>query len=221
MNYKKLSLIFIVLSNFCSDLVYLSNNSSEICEAFFSEVDDVAQHLSNLINSEKKSICVAIFYLSNKEIFNALLSAAERGVKIIVVLDKRCVTPSTFKNFQKLFNAGVGLRVFKPVPNTKNIEALMHNKYCIFECCLQNKALLWTGSFNFTYTAQKYNKENALLLESPKLIEKYKLDFERLLSQAVDITEKKKFKRWLACAKPINRESFYKKTKRLIMDLFW
>jgi len=54
----------------------------------------------------------------------------------------------------------------------------MHNKFVIFSCNVGNKTLLWTGSFNFTKSAQLRNQENVVVLDDPCIIEKYEKQFE-------------------------------------------
>jgi phosphatidylserine/phosphatidylglycerophosphate/cardiolipin synthase-like enzyme len=41
-----------------------------------------------------------------------------------------------------------------------------------------------TGSFNFTYSAEKYNDENMLVIYNPQIAALYLVEFERIYNQA-------------------------------------
>ena len=67
--------------------------------------------------------------------------------------------------------------IYKP-SNTTIFSDIMHNKFVIFGKNISNKPLLWTGSFNFTKSAQLKNQENVVILDEQYLIQKYEKQFE-------------------------------------------
>lgn len=58
----------------------------------------------------------------------------------------------------------------------------MHNKYCIID----NKIVI-TGSFNWSYQAANYNFENIVVIESPEVAEKFKIQFFKIKKYAIPL----------------------------------
>ena len=54
----------------------------------------------------------------------------------------------------------------------------MHDKVMIID-----SQVVVTGSFNYTYSAEKYNDENLLVLYNPQIAEQYLAEFERIFNQ--------------------------------------
>jgi len=152
-------LIFYLLSLACwaQDIkVYFSPNGG--CqEAVISE-----------INKAKQGIDIAMYYLSSREIAQALVKAQENKVQVRIVLDQGQEIESASKSgylikhgFDKIrYHLGFGL---------------MHNKFAIID----GKSLI-TGSFNWTKTAEERNEENLLVISDEGTIEKYKERFNYL-----------------------------------------
>ena len=55
----------------------------------------------------------------------------------------------------------------------------MHHKVVIID-----GASVWTGSYNFTRSAEEYNDEGVLIIHSPALAERYLAEFERVYAAA-------------------------------------
>ncbi len=62
----------------------------------------------------------------------------------------------------------------------------MHHKFVLFEKNILDKSLLWTGSFNFTKSANSKNQENVLIVDDAYLIQLYSNHFTRLVKQITD-----------------------------------
>ena len=56
----------------------------------------------------------------------------------------------------------------------------MHNKFAIFAQNVKGKALIWTGSFNWTKSAHSANQENVVVLDSADIIESFRKQFKIL-----------------------------------------
>ncbi len=164
----------------------------KIKQAFFSPDDSVLKVLLYLINQEKKSIRLAAFSFTDGEVAQALLQAMDRGVNIEIVVDPGCMTDK-FGKITILQKKGLNIFVYDPEYKAGNkglITSIMHNKFILFESNVLDKSLLWTGSFNFTKSAHIRNQENVIVLDDSMLIDKYKMQYERLKTRVH--TKKKK-----------------------------
>ncbi len=69
---------------------------------------------------------------------------------------------------QNLRNKGIDIKI-------DHSEYHMHNKFGIID-----DRIAFTGSFNWTYTAQKHNQENLLVTTNQSIVEQFKSEFDRL-----------------------------------------
>lgn len=130
----------------------------------------VCKELLNQINNSKTSIDIAIYgWDSNPQIYNALLRAKARGVKIQMVYDtsSKSYYPE-LKNFVKLADKRA----------TDLPKELMHNKFMIFD-----NSRIVTGSMNFSSTGLSgFNTNCIFFINSKEISNIYKKEFEQMLS---------------------------------------
>lgn len=156
--------------------------------ALFSPDDDIQNTLIYLINNEKKKISTAIYTLTQKDVANAFINAKERGVCVEFVVD-RAYGSDRFSKVALLAKNRVPVWVYQMEP-TEQYNSLMHDKFCIFEDNIDSKSLLWTGSYNFTQSANLRNQENVVILENENLINRFRDQFERLKARSILISGK-------------------------------
>lgn len=188
-------------------LLFKQNNC--IAQALFTPQDDIAQTLIDLIENEKKSIKLAIYFITHHEIAAALAKAKlVNHVDVQIVTDSSHLENSSNCQAWYLQENDIELFIFDPTssytnnstnatadhPGLTNLDktkqrSLMHNKFFIFEQNLHDQTLLVTGSFNCTYSAQKYNQENIVILDNPQIIKKYCSQFDWLKSHAKSIAD--------------------------------
>ena len=115
------------------------------------------------IRATRRSLHVQAYYFTSAPLAQAVKQAKDRGVEVQVILDKSQVndkyTSATF-----LKNAGVPVFI-----DTK--PAIAHNKVMIFD-----GRAVFTGSYNFTKSAEKRNTENGLLIRDDAALVKAYLD---------------------------------------------
>ena len=145
----------------------------------FAPDDNVQDELIKLIENETRSIKMAIFMLTSKPITDALCVAHERGVKIAIITDNMCAR-ERWSKIHQLTKAGLAVYEYTPAATQSRANDLMHHKFVIFSHNIDNKALVWTGSFNFTQSAQVRNQENAIVLNDTDVVEKFTKQFKRL-----------------------------------------
>lgn len=156
--------------------------------ALFSPDDNIQNSLIYLINNEKTEILTAIYTITQKDVAEAFVNASKRGVKLEFVVD-RSYGSDRFSKVPLLANNRIPIWVCQSNPTDK-YNALMHDKFCIFSNNIENKKLLWTGSYNFTQSANLRNQENVVILENEFLINKFKKQFENLKSRSLLISGK-------------------------------
>lgn len=145
--------------------------TNEVPPALLSQINSIRDNVLKLINTARKSIDIAVYSIYDDEIFDALLEAKKRGVKIRIITDKLQATQSEV--VKKLYDSGFDLKISRGFNN-----GMMHNKYAIFD----NEVVI-TGSFNWSNNAEVYNWENLAVVSGP-YVKIYSEHFEKLYPQA-------------------------------------
>lgn len=140
----------------------------------FTPGDDCEAMIVRTIDAAAHRIHVQAYLFTDEAIAQALENASRRHLEIIVLLDKRersqprSVAPEL---------AGAGVRVL-----VDNHPAIAHNKTIIIDPGGLN-AIVETGSFNFTYSAEKRNAENVLIVREDRgLVAAYERNFQNRLA---------------------------------------
>lgn len=127
------------------------------------------------IRKAEKSIKVAAYSFTSKNIATALLDAHKRGVVVQVVADAKSNT-GKYSAVTFLANQGVPVRV-------NSNYAIFHHKFIVFD-----GRHVETGSFNFSAAASTKNAENVLLLWNvPELAAQYEQEWQRLWDESTDV----------------------------------
>lgn len=129
----------------------------------------VCHEVLNQINKSNSSIDIALYgWDDNPVIYNALVRAKARGVKIRIVYDT-----SSNSYYPKLSN-------FVKIANEKSTDSpkiLMHNKFMIFD----NSSII-TGSMNFAKTGfSGFNSNCILFINSKEIANMYEKEFNQML----------------------------------------
>jgi phosphatidylserine/phosphatidylglycerophosphate/cardiolipin synthase-like enzyme len=157
---KKIFLFFIfyLAANLCG---------AENIKVYFSPNGGCQQAVISEIRKALQTIDIAMYYLSSREIAQALVKAQENNVRVRIVLDQGQEIESASKSGY-LIKHGFDIRYHLGF-------GLMHNKFAIID----GKTLI-TGSFNWTLTAEERNEENLLIITDEATIEKYEDRFNYL-----------------------------------------
>lgn len=165
----------------------LADGQSKIREVLFAPDDNVQDLLITLINEEKESISVAAYSFTDQDIAQALINAQNRGVRVEVVVDGSS-SITAYHKASFLAKHRIPLWVYPSVKTEgkqKRPKGIMHNKFMIFKNSLLNRSIIWTGSFNFTRSAQNINQENVIVLDDPHFVEKYTKRFDILKQRSI------------------------------------
>jgi phosphatidylserine/phosphatidylglycerophosphate/cardiolipin synthase-like enzyme len=123
------------------------------------------------INKAQKSIDVAIYSFTSREIAQALVEAESRHIKVRIVLDK-AQKNERYSKSRYLISKGLDVKYHSG-------PGLMHNKFAVID-----GQVLLTGSFNWTASAEERNDENLLIILDKELSEKYADRFKRLWAES-------------------------------------
>jgi len=139
-----------------------------------------ADSLINFIAASKKSVDVAIYSLTYKPISDALIGKHRAGIPVRVIVDK---VESTASNsmVSSLVAAGVPVRYGVQVGT-----GIMHDKFII-----SDNALLETGSFNYTYSANTLNQENQVYLSNASIVSQFSSHFNAMWAASSTTLKKK------------------------------
>ncbi len=125
-------------------------------QTFFTEI---TSEIDSQLQSARESIKVAVAWITNEALLNILCSKALQNISVELILINDVINNSD-KGYDLNKLIGCGVKVYLASPDN-----MMHNKFCILD---NNKVI--TGSFNWTYTAEKYNTENIIIIEDSKEI---------------------------------------------------
>lgn len=122
------------------------------------------------IASAKKRIYVAVAWFTNDVLFKELLIALERNVEIKIILLGDILNRGEFG-----LDFGLLIQKKADVRFASSSQGIMHHKFCVIDDSVI------TGSYNWTYSANK-NQENIVLLNDPEVVKGYYEQYEKLLN---------------------------------------
>lgn len=137
-------------------------------DVLFSPNGGCCDRIVREIESAKKHIRVQAHFFTCRVIAEALIDAADRGVKCEMLVDKSQVGQRWAK-LPELAKGGVKIHVDKK-------HATANNKIMLID-----KTTIITGSYNFTRAADKENAENVLIIKNhADLFDAYIENYEKL-----------------------------------------
>ncbi len=135
--------------------------------AVFSPGTACREMICSAIRFAQEHIDICVFTISDNVITEEILRAHSLKKKIRIITDND-KTEDMGSDIEELENAGIQV-------TTDNTDAHMHHKFALFD-----RKKLITGSYNWTRSAALYNHENLLETTTPKLVDSFHYEFERL-----------------------------------------
>ena len=152
-------------------------------EVYFSPQGGAQAALEKLIDSARQDICAALYFFTSRPLSAAILRAHKRGVKIQVIIDGN--NESDYSKGYYLRQRGVDVRYARGLPKKAKKSkkrkyrvkkfGLMHHKFMVVD-----DKMVATGSYNWTASAEKWNRENLLIIKSSSLARKYIVEFKKI-----------------------------------------
>ncbi|MBN2331813.1 MAG: DUF1669 domain-containing protein [Deltaproteobacteria bacterium] len=166
----KKTALFLLLPIFL--LVVVSAAGATPVAVYFSPEGGAEQVLVEKIDGAKTSIRVAVYTFTNRVLAQALLRAQERGVAVSLILDGN--DESEYSKGFYLYKRGIDVRYARGRrrKGKKASFGLMHHKFAVID-----KKTVITGSYNWTASAEQWNYENLLIVNSVELALRYEQEF--------------------------------------------
>ncbi len=127
----------------------------------FTPAESCEQRLLSVIDSAQSEILVQAYSFTSRPIAKALARAQRRGVTVAILVDRER-EGERYGALDELRNAGV-----RVIPDDCCAKA--HNKVMILDA-----AAVFTGSYNWSASAEKRNAENLLLIRDRTLAARYR-----------------------------------------------
>ncbi|MBN1147604.1 MAG: hypothetical protein JXA78_10140 [Anaerolineales bacterium] len=143
-----------------------------LLEVYFSPDDGAASRLLDLIDQANQSIYFLAYSFTSDELAEALIERAANGVSVSGVIEASQYESNIGGQFDRLRAAGLDVRLDG---NPRN----MHHKVLIID-----EAIVVTGSYNFSKSAETRNDENVLILHRPDIAAIYLSEFKDILAEA-------------------------------------
>ena len=135
--------------------------------------EGIQEKIIEEIRKAEIDIKIAVTWFTNNEIFDELLKKLEGdevGVQL-AVLNDRINNKLEGNDFQKFIQLG-GEFYFTEVTE------LVHHKFCIID-----SSTVITGSYNWTYYAEKRNWENVVILNAKSIVDQFTQEFKAILDK--------------------------------------
>lgn len=141
-------------------------------QVLFTPWDDVEGALVAALRAARQEVRVQAFSFTSRTIARALIEARGRGVDVQITADAGEIERAEGSRIPDLAAAGVPVFV-----ETRYQSA--HNKVMVIDAGSREGVVI-TGSYNWTYAAQRRNAENVLILRGqPALALRYRANWER------------------------------------------
>ena len=149
-----------------------------VVQACFSPQGKCSAHILREIEQAKQELLVAVYAFTNDDLAGALVQAKKRGVSVQIVIDREFDLANEKSKGKFLDGQKIPVRRISGI-KSKTAEkdaGLMHQKFAVID-----RRTLFTGSYNWTHSADNFNDENLLVFrDAGPLAEEYRKNFLRL-----------------------------------------
>lgn len=145
----------------------LEIGNTDVAVWFSPQDQALSRGVQPLIAGAQRSITLGIFYLTDESVTNQLIAAHERGVDVRVIIDATAAG-SRYTQHERLRKTGIPVKV-------EDWGGKMHVKAAVID-----GHTVVIGSMNWSYSGDKVNDENTLVLRSARLAGKLELFFDHL-----------------------------------------
>lgn len=134
--------------------------------ACFPPDESCARLIVAAIDAARAQIRVQAYSFTRQDIASALIRASQRGVDVGVIIDRQHAFEKSGM-MPKLSQAGITVLV-------DSVKGLAHSKVMVIDA-----AIVITGSYNFTSSAERRNAENLLIISDPGLAARYLMNWQK------------------------------------------
>jgi mitochondrial cardiolipin hydrolase len=136
-------------------------------KVYFSPGTDILESISDLLKQAKQTLDICVFTITDERLAEDILNCHQSGVQVRIITDD-----------EKMHNDGSAIKDLKNAGIPVKIDHSryhMHHKFGIID-----SKIVFTGSFNWTYTASNHNQENLLITTNHDIVKQYKEQYELL-----------------------------------------
>ena len=133
----------------------------------FSPGTDILESISDLLNQANHTLDVCVFTITDERLAYDILNCFQRGIKVRIITDDEKMYDHGSK-IKDLKNAGIPVKI-------DHSRYHMHHKFGIID-----SRIVFTGSFNWTYSASNHNQENLLITSNYEIVKQYVEQYEQL-----------------------------------------
>ena len=159
---RKILILALALS-----IVLFTSATFASIDVYFSRVNDPEGAIIEELDKARKTIDIAMYYFTDRDLANAVIDAHDRGVRVRIYLDKD-QKEAKYSKSRYLIKYGI------PIRYSSN-PYIMHHKFSVID-----NTVVVTGSYNWTASAGKRNNENLLVIHDAKMAQEYSAEFNRL-----------------------------------------
>ena len=152
---------------------FLSNSTYSLC---FTPAKHCTNQITKAINQAQKQILLQSLSFTSYPIAKALKAAQKRGVVVKILLDRRELDDK-FSMLKYCRKYGMDVLI-------DYLPAIAHNKVIIID-----DAVVVTGSFNFTKSADVRNAENVLIIKDAKIARLYSENWQSRAIASVKVED--------------------------------
>ncbi len=142
--------------------IYFTDPTAPRAKDYRGGLDEI---IANEIDQARLTVDMAAYSLDLWSIRDALIHAHQRGVVVRMVMESDNMDN---QEVQQILDAGI------PIAGDQH-EGLMHDKFVIID-----RAVVWTGSMNFTVGGAYRDNNNLLRIQSAKIAQDYTSEFEEM-----------------------------------------
>jgi len=136
-------------------------------KVYFSPGTDIIETLSGLLTQATKTLDICIFTITDERLASEIYYCHQRGIKVRIITDD-----------DKMYDHGSAIKELKQSGIPVKIDHSrhhMHHKFGIID-----SRIIFTGSFNWTYSASNHNQENLLVTSNFDIVTQYTGQYEIL-----------------------------------------
>jgi phosphatidylserine/phosphatidylglycerophosphate/cardiolipin synthase-like enzyme len=168
----------LVVAFFILLFLAVASPAEMVVQTCFSPQGRCSAYIIREIEKAQKELLIAVYAFTNDELARAVVQAKKRGVTVQIVLDREFDAENEKSQGKFLEEQKIPLRrISGTKPITPEKEAgLMHQKFSVID-----RKIVFTGSYNWTRSAENFNDENLLLFrDAGPLAEEYRKVFLQL-----------------------------------------
>ncbi len=153
-----------------STFLQIEKCSFRLHDVLFSPGQDIPENIAFYMAQAKKSVELCVFTISDEKLSGCLKAVHDKGIKVRIITDNNKMRDAG-SQVKELARYGIEVKI-------DNSRYHMHNKFGIID-----ERICFTGSYNWTYTAQAHNQENLVITTNYTIVHKFIDEFAMLWEQ--------------------------------------